>query len=156
VQAITSERQGESGRILVYGSGNTILVGSEQRIGSQTMTTFSVQIGDHATVHGDFAVAETIQNSFNKVKGANAPEDLKKALTELASSVADMATRLPPDRAREVARDLEVLTTEALSPTPQKKWWKLSVEGLKEAAKAVGEIATPVLASVAKVVAFFA
>lgn len=155
VKALAShEAAPVSGHFHIVGSGNTILVGSEQRIGSQIMTTYDIKIGDHATVHGDLVVAETIQNSFNKLRDSAASPELKDALTELTRNVAEMAKHLPQESAREAARDLEILTKEATSGAPRRRWWELSVEGLKDAAKTVGEIAAPVLASVEKVIRF--
>jgi hypothetical protein len=59
-----------------------------------------------------------------------------------------MTKHLPVEKARDAAKDLEVLTTEAVSEAPRKKWYDLSAEGLMEAAKAVGELAAPVVTSV--------
>jgi hypothetical protein len=154
VERYTEEERDLTSRIHVVGSGNTIMVAKEQKIGRQVMTEYNIEFGDHTTFHGDFAVANSIQNSFNKARDSAVPKELQEALKQLSQQVAEMAKHLPPEQARQVAQDLETLTTEATSGKPRKKWYELSAEGLKEAAETVGEIATPVLGTIGKVLAF--
>ncbi len=148
ISRITEPKDVSSGSIVVMGSGNTVLVGSSQRIGEQRMSNFQITFGDNATVHGDFVVATTIQNSFNKAANSSAKQDVKDQLKQLHQAVAEMTKHLPVEKARDAAKDLEVLTTEAVSEAPRKKWYDLSAEGLIEAAKTVGEIAAPVVTCV--------
>lgn len=117
------------------------------------MTKIEVTLGDGTTIHGDFVVANSIKDSFNKVEKADVPYELKSLLKDLTKSVAAMSERLPKETAGQVARDLETLTAEATSKTPRKQWWELSVEGLTKAAKDIGEIGKPVLELAAKIVA---
>ncbi len=42
------------------------------------MSTYRVQFGDNAKICGDFVVANTIQESFNKVQSSKVSTDLKK------------------------------------------------------------------------------
>jgi hypothetical protein len=49
-----------------------------------------------------------------------------------------------------MARDAEALLKEATSSQPRRRWYEVSLEGLKEAAKNIGEIADPVLGIVQK------
>jgi len=104
-----------------------------------------VSVGDGTTIHGDFVVANSIKDSFNRVDSAEIPGNLKKSLKALSIAVGKMSEKLPKDDAEKVARDLETLTSEAISEKPRQKWWELSIEGLKEAAKNVGEIGKPVI-----------
>lgn len=117
------------------------------------MTKIDVTLGDGTTIHGDFVVANSIKDSFNKVEKADVPNELKSLLKDLAKSIATMSERLPKETAGQVARDLETLTAEATSKTPRKQWWELSVEGLTKVAKDIGEIGKPVLELAAKIVA---
>jgi hypothetical protein len=110
-----------------------------------TMSTIKVDFGDGNVFHGDVVVAEKIKNSFNKADKANIPDDLKTLLKDLAKDVGKMSELLPKEDAGEVARDLETLTAEATSANPRRRWWELSVEGLKKAAQDVGEIGIPVV-----------
>ena len=49
-----------------------------------------------------------------------------------------------------MARDVESLCKETASSKPRRKWYEMSIEGLKEAAEAVGEVGKPILKTVGK------
>ena len=100
--------------------------------------------------------ADTISNAFNTVAQSSAPQDLKAELEKLNQAVAEMVKLLPEEKQREVAQDLKTLTDEATSSSPRKKWYELSAEGIIEAAKAVGEAATPVITAAKVVIALLA
>jgi hypothetical protein len=118
-----------------------------------TKMTNKINIGDNATVYGDVVAATSIRNSFNKVEKSEIPDKLKESLKKLSLAVEKMSEKLPKDSAQQVARDLETLVAEATSPAPRKEWWNLSIEGLKKAAKDVGEIGKPVLELAGTIVA---
>lgn len=120
---------------------------------AMNMTKINVKLGDGTTIHGDFVVANSIKDSFNRVDKASVSDELKDVLKELAKAVANMSEKLPTDTAQQVARDLETLTSEVTSKSPRKQWWQLSVEGLTKAAKDIGEVGKPVLELVTKIVA---
>lgn len=117
--------------------------------GDVNMNNKSITMGDVINT-GNFTVtvADTIERSFNTAAQSQAPDPLKEELKKLATQVAELAKQLPPEKAEEAARDLEVLTKEAVSPQPRKKWYELSADGLVEAAKTVAEIAAPVATTV--------
>jgi hypothetical protein len=112
-----------------------------------------VVLGDGNIFHGDIVVAGKIKDSFNKAAQASVSDDLKALLKDLASAVGKMSEALPTDEAEEVARDLEILTSEATSKKPRQRWWQLSVEGLKKAAEKVGDVGIPVIQTAAKIAA---
>ena len=118
------------------------------------MTKINVQLGDGTTIHGDFVVANSIRDSFNKVAASEVSDNLRDLLKELAVTVGKMTEQLPEQSAQQVARDLETLTAEATSKSPRRPWWELSAKGLKEAASSVGEIGKPVLEVVARLLPF--
>jgi len=112
------------------------------------MNDRSIQFGDHAMVTGsNLTVAEHIERSSITIGASGATPDLKQILETVRIAVADMCKHLPPPKADEAARDLDNLIQEVTSPEPRRKWYELSAEGLKEAAKTVGKIAGPVVAS---------
>ena len=98
----------------------------------------------------------SINNSFNKIAQSDAPDELKEHLEKLNDAVKEMIQRLPEAQQKQAAQDLQTLTDEALSEEPRRKWYELSAEGLIEAAKAVGEIAVPVITAAKAVLAFLA
>ncbi len=110
-----------------------------------TMNQYVIKFGDHNVVHGDVVAAERIQDSFNRASEGEGNKELKVQLQQLAREVAEMTKALPPAQAQEAARDLDVLTQEALSPTPRKKWYQLAADGLIGAATTVGDFASGVV-----------
>ncbi len=117
------------------------------REGDQIMGDKKIEVtfGDGAVIHGDFVVANSIKDSFNKIESAKLSGDLKKSLKELTVAVGKMSEKLKKDEAQETARNLETLVLEATSEKPRRKWWELSIEGLKEAAINIGEVGKPVI-----------
>jgi len=108
----------------------------------------NVTLGDGTVIHGDFVVANSIKESFNRVKQSLGDEKLKDALQRLASQVGTLVEKLEPDTAQKAADALETLTKEAARPKPRREWWELSLEGLKDAAASVRDIGQPVIETV--------
>lgn len=114
----------------------------------------TIQMGN-ISVQGDFnlVTAERIENSFNKVRGADVKPELKEKVEAASIEVAKLASKLPSDAAEVLSRDLEAFTSEAISATPRRKWYELSADGILEAAKTVAEMTTSVTAAVTGVLA---
>ena len=148
VENFTKSGDDSRQNIYIYGPGNRIDVGLQQRIGGTEMTKYEIRIGDNVRFMGDFVVANTIQDSFNKISSSAASDEIKENLKQLTEAVTDMCNNLPPDKAREAARDLEALTNEAISEKPRRKWYELNAQGLIEAARTVGQVAAPVISIV--------
>ena len=105
----------------------------------------SIKLERGATISGNLVIADLIQNSFNKADLAEIPSELKTLLKEMTSEIFRISAGLPTETSQEMARDLENLTAEIISKSPRKQWILLSFDGLKKAAKDVGEIGEPVL-----------
>jgi len=112
---------------------------------------------EHSTIHGP--VAKTIQDSFNTVSAASADQEVKTVLSELHKAVLTMLEeakskgQLTDEEEAAVARDLESFSNEVVAASPRRRWYQLSAEGLKNAAKTVGEIGAPVLELTVRVLA---
>lgn len=111
----------------------------------------------NSTIHGP--VAKIIQDSFNTVSAVSADQEVKTVLSELHKAVLTMLEeakskgQLTDDEEAAVARDLESFSSEAVVANPRRRWYQLSAEGLRNAAKTVGEIGIPVLELTARVLA---
>ena len=57
-----------------------------------------------------------------------------------------------PTKIQQMAGDLKTLSDEMVKAEPRRKWYELSLEGIKEAAKAIGEIGKPVIETVTKLI----
>jgi len=118
----------------------------------EKMSKFHLNIGNGNTFKGDFVVGQEIQNSFNKAKDAeHTSDDLKKLLQDLTKAVVPVAEALDPEQQKQLSSDLNTLIEEATSLNPRRQWWKLSVEGIQEAAKTVGEIGKTAITLLAQV-----
>ena len=134
-----------NGLFHIIGNNNQVFVGKEQKVRGNVMSEYKIQIGDNAKFSGDFIVAESIQNSFNKISSSDTSQEIKKKLTELSNSVLELCNHLSNDEAKEVVRDMDSLIDEAISDKPRRKWYELSAEGLIDAAKSVGTVGKPVI-----------
>ena len=111
----------------------------------------------NSTIHGP--VAKIIQDSFNTVSAVSADQEVKTVLSELHKAVltnveeAKLKGQLTDDEEAAVARDLESFSSEAVVANPRRRWYQLSAEGLRNAAKTVGKIGIPVLELTARVLA---
>lgn len=129
----------------ILGGQNLLPIGLNTAISQEVTTMPEVNIGDGNTFGGDFVVAGSIQNSFNKVASADIPGDIKELLQQIIVEGAKVIEVLPTEQAQQTSRDLEALSGEATSKEPRKQWIQLSAEGLAKAAKDVGAVGVPLL-----------
>jgi signal peptidase I len=118
------------------------------------MNDFNVQFGNDAKINGDFILANKINDSFNKIKTSNHPNEIKDLINELVNEVNHIVKALSKNKADQIVNDLQMLTNEVTNPSPRKKWWELSVEGIKEAAASVGEIGNNTISILNKLLPF--
>jgi len=148
---LPEERRGRfpraDGGVNIYGD---IIHGNKMEV--DEMSQKNITFGDQATVHGDLVVADVIQGSFNKIGASGASDDLKSLLEGLTREVERMAGELEKDRAEELLEDLQTFINAATKKNPRKKWWQLSAEGIKEAAKTAGEIGLSALKHLDKII----
>ncbi|MHB8779584.1 MAG: COR domain-containing protein [Anaerolineales bacterium] len=104
-----------------------------------------------STIHGSVVAAESIKDSFNLIEKANIKDELKEQLKQLNQAVEAMVTGLPKEKAEEVADDMKRLAEEAVKPSPSKKWYSVSVDGLIKAAENLGKVGEPVVKLAGKV-----
>jgi hypothetical protein len=112
-----------------------------------------IKIGGNARISAPIVIADSIENSFNALAKSNLNEDTKALLEQLLKAIADINKQVKPEQtesAESMARDAESLVNEATNPKPRRKWYEVSMEGLKHAATNIGEVATPVLEIVGK------
>lgn len=101
--------------------------------------------------------ADTVTNSLNRttqtLQQANTGGELKKQLEALSALVNQLVQEVPAEKALHVARDLDALVNEAVTPSPRRKWYELSADGLIKAAKTCARLATPMAEAVKAVLA---
>lgn len=109
-----------------------------------------INIGDGNTIVGPVAIADTIENSFNTIENSQQPTEVKELVETLIKEVATAASGMPEDMAADMSQDVETLSKELARETPRRKWYELSIDGLKTAAEAVGEVGTPIVGTLKK------
>ena len=131
---------------LYYHGGGSKLADRIDHVESAMAVT--VTLGNGTVVQGDLVVANSIKESFNRASHDTADKQLSDTLQRVATELGRVLEKLDPETARKAADDLDTLTKEAARPQPRRKWWELSIEGIKEAAESVKEIGVPVLETV--------
>ena len=93
------------------------------------------------------AVASHVTQQMSTLEGK---DQIRELITELTQRISAIDPAAQPEKAKGMADDLKVLSDEVVKPQPRRKWYELSLEGIKEAAEAIGEIGKPVLDTVGK------
>lgn len=110
-----------------------------------------IQIGNNANISGNFVVAKTIENSFNKIDSSDLTNDIKELLKQLSTEVTKMTEHLSDEEAKDIADDLETLIDKTTCEKPKRKWWSVSIDGLTKAAENLGKVGEPVLELLSKI-----
>lgn len=92
-------------------------------------------------------VTNTVTNNLEK---STSTDDVKELMKQLADQITAISSQIDPKQTQRMGSDLQTLSNEMAQPEPRRAWYQLSIEGLKEAAMAVGEIATPIIATLEK------
>jgi len=100
-----------------------------------------INLGDGNTI------TQRVSDSFNTPSNPA----LAPLLAELTEAVKALLPKLDEETAEEVQEDLEHLQEELQKEKPKRKWYSVSLEGLKAAAKNLGEIGGPVLKLAAEI-----
>lgn len=98
-----------------------------------TATNSNFNFGDNATL-------------TNTVQQSQASDDVKQLLEQLLNEIKGLNGKIPDQAIQTLSEESETLITETTKEQPRKKYLDLSLEGIKEAALALGEIAAPILA----------
>ena len=124
-------------------------------VGEITMSRDNIHI-DH--VVGPVNIKSRLNAVQQTVNNAPSLPDAQKAefrnlLDELKTALQSVAERRPEDGER-VVQAAEMVATEMAKSKPNTGFLKITAEGLKEAAKAVGDIAPTVLSAATKIATF--
>lgn len=112
-----------------------------------------IEVGDSAQISAPLVIADSIENSFNALAKSSLSDETKILLEQLLRAVNETNKQANPEMfetAESMALDAESLVKEATSAKPRRKWYEVSIEGLKQAAINLGEVASPVLEIVGK------
>ncbi|MDD1611492.1 MAG: hypothetical protein LUO95_13190, partial [Methylococcaceae bacterium] len=81
----------------------------------------------------------------NIVNNTGNNDEINALLKQLLTEIEALNGKIPEQALADMTEGAEKLISESKRETPRKKWYEASLEGILEAAKAVGEAAEPVL-----------
>ena len=132
-------------------SANNIIVGNDAR----TSNTINIQA---ERVTGSVNIKSRLNSIQRSVTSANAcPESRKAEFVELIDELRialQQVTGQRPEDGERVVQSAEAVAKELSKSEPNTSFLKITIEGLKEAAKAVGDIAPNVLNTATKIAKF--
>jgi len=117
-------------------------------IAGDVMNTYFNMSNSNISGSLTITTAKNIENSFNAASADGINADLATKLQRLVQEVTALARALPAKEAELLSEDLKTFTTQAASKEPRKAWYELSAKGIKEAAKTVASLASPVTLAV--------
>ena len=101
-------------------------------------------------------VAQYLANVTNTVtqqlNDSTASEEVKSLMKQLADQLVAIDPSINPEKVKGMGDDLQTLSNEMAKSEPRRKWYEISLEGIREAALAIGEIGKPIVETVAKLV----
>lgn len=113
----------------------------------------NVNIGSNSQV-GIVNIADYMENVTNSVNqnlnSSTAPDEIKELVKQLTEQIAALSSLVDQPNVENMGKDVKTLSEEIASPQPRKSWYKLALEGIKDTATTIGEVAKPVLDIIAK------
>ncbi len=92
-----------------------------------------------------------VRNSVNQnISQSTESDEVKLLLAQLAKDISDVAGQLPSEISKQMGDDVETLSKETVREKPRRKWYELTLGGLKVAVDGVGELAKPIASTLAK------
>lgn len=95
-------------------------------------------------------VTNTVTNNLTE---SNTTDDIKELIEQLSQEIKKVSLEADPSQIKQMGKNLKALSEEVASDEPDRRWYELSLEGIKEAAQTLGEIAKPVLSITSKLAA---
>jgi internalin A len=103
----------------------------------------------HSEIHGSVLAAETITNCLNTMQTSQTENEIKELLTLLLKEIEKLNQQKLSAKKVEIvenmSRDAKSLVEELNSKQPRKRSAAFSLDGIKEAAIALGETAKPII-----------
>lgn len=101
----------------------------------------------NSTFAAPLVITDDIQNSFNTLEQGAASGQVKELVGRLLEQISEQGELLK-EKNPNVSDDAKALANEVSKPEPRRKWYELSISGIREAAEAVGEVGAPILKTI--------
>jgi len=154
--SMSSKRLGEKDKDIMFGGsvGQVIIQRSNSGDNVIEKKEKAIEIGNNTQISAPIVIADSLEKSFNTLENSKINDDTKALLEQLLKAINEINKKAAPEHvelAESMARDVEALVKEATSSRPRRKWYEVSIEGLKQAASNIGEVATPVIDILGKI-----
>ena len=108
----------------------------------------TVNLGDHATFTGPFAVGQVVSQAYAATKEATS-DQLREHLEQLVLQVGKLIEEISSSSEKiEISEQLSTFVQQANKETPSKRLLQITGEGLIEAAKTVASMSGPITTAV--------
>tara|TARA_R110001583_G_scaffold169652_1_gene322516 strand:+ start:1657 stop:3228 length:1572 start_codon:yes stop_codon:yes gene_type:complete len=146
-------RRYEGGRLQVW---KKIEAYQEKRQATRLVREFNIYKGGNViekqfnvtNFGGNVNVADYMSNVTNTVNNnlseSVVDNEIKVLIKQLNQEIERVASKVDPGQVKKMGKNLEALSKELVSEEPERRWYEVSIEGIMDAAKAVGAIADPV------------
>jgi hypothetical protein len=114
-----------------------------------------VNITNSSVQGSQIAIEMRIGSVTNKIEESAVDDSLAGKLKQLTEAVHRISGQVPQEQADAVTRDLEMFVTETTAQNPRGSAVKRLGQGLIESAKAIGEIAQPIISVAGAIIALF-
>ena len=111
-----------------------------------------INMGDNNHIDGNLFIADEINSSFNQIDSSDMNNELKTLLKELYSEASIVAEQLTEEKAKNLKNDIDNLSKEVQKENPEKRRWTFSIEGIREAAKSVGEVGIKMATTIVSII----
>lgn len=105
-----------------------------------------------SSISGNFVVGKNIKDNLIMISNSEMDKSLQGYMEELCILVEGMTKSISSEEKDEAVDNLKKLVEEASKPKPRKKWWSISIEGLLNAAKKIGEAGKPIIETIMAIV----
>ncbi len=81
----------------------------------------------------------------NNISSSSASDEVISLVDELTKEIERISNQIDPVQLKKMGKNVQALSSEVASEEPDRRWYEVSIQGIVDAAKAVGDIAEPVI-----------
>ncbi len=133
----------------------------EERNATKSVVTFNIQKGGITVIKkitsgagSIINVAGRMSNVKNEITNNMSSSETNSEIESLISTLVEELEKIAPQVTQEqmsiFSKNIDALQAEIARDKPDKRWYELSLDGIREAAQSIGEMATPIITVVGK------
>jgi len=99
-------------------------------------------------------MSDVTSHVVQHVNESDESEEIKRLVKQLAEQISAIDPSVNPEKVKDMGDDLTTLSNEMAKSKPRRRWYEVSLEGIKEAALAIGEVGEPIVKTVTMLMPF--